>query len=102
MPQILKGLAWVVGIVGTLISLRVFFIDGGKFLAFLFLLITVVVISVLTALAYLVELAEYNTDRLTTIERVVHSDNPASRPATGNSRMKSLDKIKDYTFKSND
>ena len=102
MPQWLKGVAWAVGIVGTIIALMSFIYAEGGFLGGLFVLVvTIVIISILTALAYLVELAEYNTDRLTALERELLPSATARRPVSSNTRMKSLEKI-NYTFKSND
>lgn len=103
MHYLLKGLAWVVGVIGTIFSLWVFVMAEGGFRGGLFfLLITIIIVAILAALAYLIELAEYNTDRLTALERELLPSPTARRPVSSNSCMKSLDKIKDYTFKAGD
>ncbi|MFS0728040.1 hypothetical protein [Paenibacillus sp. 1P07SE] len=102
MPQILKGLAWAAAIAGGLLTLFLFIIaESPIWLNLLVLLLTLIIVAILSALAHLVELAEHNADMLSAIARET-VPREKSRPAIGNSRMKRLDEVKDYTFKSKD
>lgn len=100
MQPILRGLAWICGILGLAICI-LFIITGSVWLGLLALLAGIVTAAVLASLEQLLDVAERNADQLDAIAAEVLPPR-SSRPAIGNSRMKRLEEIKDYTFRAGD
>ncbi|GBF72093.1 hypothetical protein PA598K_00329 [Paenibacillus sp. 598K] len=100
MQPILRGLAWIGGILGLAVCILLI-ITGNVWWGLLALLTGIVVAAVLASLAQLLDVAEHNADQLDAIAAEVLPPR-SSRPAIGNSRMKRLEEIKDFTFRAGD